>query len=93
MTLFRYDRVAGHVLDIVGEYSVLREAPCPIPRCASAVHSRLPHAMPRGTSGRRRRAEAGTAGATLPLSSAIPLVCSNAGQDYWRTIGEFRDKG
>jgi DNA polymerase-3 subunit epsilon len=38
MTLFRYDRVAGHVLDIVGEYSGLREPSCPIPRCASAVH-------------------------------------------------------
>src|ERR1035438_8559867 len=35
----------------------------------------------------------GTAGATLPSSSAIPLVCSNAGQDDGRTIGEFRDKG
>jgi len=38
MTLFHYDRVAGHVLDIVGEYSGLREPSCPIPRCASAVH-------------------------------------------------------
>ena len=38
MTLFRYDRVAGHVLGIVGEYSGLREPSCPIPRCASAVH-------------------------------------------------------
>jgi len=38
MTLFRYDRVAGHVLDIVAEYSGLREPSCPIPRCASAVH-------------------------------------------------------
>jgi len=38
MTLFHYDRVAGHVLDIVAEYSGLREPSCPIPRCASAVH-------------------------------------------------------
>src|ERR1039458_7733017 len=38
MTLFRYDRVAGHVIEVVGEYSGLREPSCPIPRCASAVH-------------------------------------------------------
>jgi len=38
VTLFRYDRSAGHVLDIVGEYSGLREPSCPIPRCASTVH-------------------------------------------------------
>jgi len=38
ITLFRYDRVAGHILDIVGEYSGLREPSCPIPRCASTVH-------------------------------------------------------
>jgi DNA polymerase-3 subunit epsilon len=38
VTLFRYDRVAGHVLDIVGEYSGLREPSRAIPRCASAVH-------------------------------------------------------
>jgi DNA polymerase-3 subunit epsilon len=37
-TPLRYDRVAGHVLDIVGEYSGLREPSCPIPRCASTVH-------------------------------------------------------
>jgi DNA polymerase-3 subunit epsilon len=38
MTLFRYDRITGHVLEIVAEYSGLREPSCPIPRCASAVH-------------------------------------------------------
>src|SRR5271157_1932109 len=43
MTLFRYDRVAGHVLDIVGEYSGLREPSCPIPRCASTVHAITRH--------------------------------------------------
>jgi DNA polymerase-3 subunit epsilon len=38
ITLFRYDRVTGHVLEIVAAYSGLREPSCPIPRCASAVH-------------------------------------------------------
>jgi DNA polymerase-3 subunit epsilon len=38
ITLFRYDRVTGHVLAIVAEYSGLREPSCPIPRRASAVH-------------------------------------------------------
>ena len=38
MILFRYDRVAGHVLDIVGGYSGLREPSCRIPRSASTVH-------------------------------------------------------
>lgn len=38
LTLFSYDRVAGRVLGVVGEYSGLREPSCPIPRCASAVH-------------------------------------------------------
>jgi len=38
MTLFRYDRVTGHVREIVTEYSGLREPSCPIPRNASVVH-------------------------------------------------------
>lgn len=36
--LFRYDAVTGHVLEIVAEYSGLREPSCPIPRRASRVH-------------------------------------------------------
>ena len=47
----------------------------------------------RASRGQESRGVTGTAGATLPSSSAIPLVCSNAGQDDGRTIGEFRDKG
>ena len=38
MTLFRYDRFTGHVMEIVAEYSGLREPSCPIPQCASAIH-------------------------------------------------------
>src|ERR1035438_6813266 len=38
MILFRYDRIAGHVLDVVEEYSGLREPSRPVPRCVSAVH-------------------------------------------------------
>ncbi len=38
VTLFRYDRVAGHVLDVEAEYSGLREPSCPISRYASEVH-------------------------------------------------------
>jgi DNA polymerase-3 subunit epsilon len=38
MTLFRYNRATGHPLEIVKEYSSLREPSCPIPRSASQVH-------------------------------------------------------
>ena len=38
MTLFRYDRVTGWVLDSVSDYSGLRQPSCPIPHYASAVH-------------------------------------------------------
>src|SRR5438445_12396901 len=38
MTLFRYDRVTGHLLETVAEYSGLREPSCPIHRSASQVH-------------------------------------------------------
>jgi len=38
ITLFHYDRAAGRVLDVVGEYSGLREPSCPIPRRTSTVH-------------------------------------------------------
>lgn len=47
MTLFRYDRVAGRVLEVVEEYSGLREPSCPIPRCASTVHG-ITHRLVRG---------------------------------------------
>ena len=38
LTLFRYDRVAGRVLESVANYSGLRQPSRPIPRCASALH-------------------------------------------------------
>jgi hypothetical protein len=38
ITLFRYDRVKGQVLEVVSEYSGLREPSCPIRRDATAVH-------------------------------------------------------
>lgn len=38
LILFRYDRVTGHPLEILTEYSGLREPSRPIPRSASAVH-------------------------------------------------------
>ncbi|MCX6625676.1 MAG: hypothetical protein NTY38_32365 [Acidobacteria bacterium] len=38
ITKFRCDRYADHVMDVVGEYSGMREPSCPIPRCASTVH-------------------------------------------------------
>jgi DNA polymerase-3 subunit epsilon len=36
--LFRYDPVKGQVLEVVSEYSGLREPSCPMRRNASAVH-------------------------------------------------------
>jgi DNA polymerase-3 subunit epsilon len=38
ITIFRYDRVKGQVLEVVSEYSGLREPSCPIRRDATAVH-------------------------------------------------------
>lgn len=38
LTLFRYDRVTGHVLEVVRTYSGLREPSCRIPHAASQVH-------------------------------------------------------
>ena len=37
-TLFRYDRVTGHVVEVIRTYSGLREPSCRIPRVASKVH-------------------------------------------------------
>jgi DNA polymerase-3 subunit epsilon len=38
ITLFRYDRVKGEVLEVVSEYPGLREPSCRISRDASEVH-------------------------------------------------------
>lgn len=38
ITLFRYDRVKGQVVEVVSEYSGLREPSCRIPRDVSGVH-------------------------------------------------------
>lgn len=38
ITLFHYNRVKGQVLEVVSEYSGLREPSCPMRRDATAVH-------------------------------------------------------
>jgi DNA polymerase III subunit epsilon len=38
LTLFRYDRVTGHVVEVVRTYAGLREPSCRIPRAATQVH-------------------------------------------------------
>lgn len=38
LTLFRYDRVTGHVVEVGHTYAGLREPSCRIPRSASQVH-------------------------------------------------------
>jgi len=38
LTLFRYDRITGEVIETAGEYSGLREPRCPIPRGVSRIH-------------------------------------------------------
>ena len=38
ITVFRYDRAQGRVLEIISEYSGLREPSCRIPRVVSGVH-------------------------------------------------------
>src|SRR5437899_4603077 len=45
VSLFRYDRGGGRVLNIVGEYSGLREPSCPISRRAWAVHGITRHSL------------------------------------------------
>jgi DNA polymerase-3 subunit epsilon len=47
ITLFRYDPVKGRVLEVLSEYSGLREPSCPMRRDASAVHGITRH-MVRG---------------------------------------------
>jgi len=38
LSLFRYDRITGEVVETVGEYDGLREPRCRIPRGASRIH-------------------------------------------------------
>ena len=99
MTLFRYDRVAGQVLEIVGEYSGLREPSCPIPRCASTVHGitrRLVRGLRldyRSIRAMLRQAEfvvahcaafdRGFVERLMPSSRDATWLCSRDGIDWW----------
>ena len=106
IALFRYDRVAGHVLDIVGEYSGLREPSCPIPRCASAVHG-ITRRMVRGHPLDYRRIRAMLRQADfvvahyvefdrsfverlMPSSREMTWLCSRDDIDWWAKGFESR---
>lgn len=106
MTLFRYDRVAGQVLEIVGEYSGLREPSCPIPRCASTVHGitrRLVHGLRldyRCIRAMLRQADfvvahcaafdRGFVERLMPSSRDTRWLCSRDGIDWWAKGFESR---
>jgi len=106
LTLFRYDRAAGHVLDIVGEYSGLREPSCPIPRCASAVHG-ITRRMVRGHQLDYRRIrtmlrqadfvvahyvafDRGFVERLMPSSRDTTWLCSRDDIDWWAKGFESR---
>lgn len=54
VTVFRYDRAQGQMLEVVSEYSGLREPSCRISRAASAVHG-ITRRMVRGLELNYRR--------------------------------------
>lgn len=106
MTLFRYDRVAGRVLDVVGEYSGLREPSCPVPRCASTVHG-ITHRIVRGLRLDYRFIRAmlrqadfvvahcaafdrGFVERLMPSSRDATWLCSRDGIDWWAKGFESR---
>lgn len=106
MTLFRYDRVSGHVLDIAGEYSGLREPSCPIPRCTSAVHG-ITRRLVRGLRLDYRRIRAmlrqadfvvahyaafdrGFVERLMPSSRETTWLCSRDDIDWWARGFESR---
>jgi DNA polymerase-3 subunit epsilon len=106
MTLFSYDRVAGCVLDIAGEYSGLREPSCPIPRCASAVHG-ITRRMLRGHRLDYRcirkmlrladfvvahyvEFDRGFVERLMPSSRGTTWLCSRDGIDWWAKGFESR---
>ena len=76
MTLFRYDLASGHVLDIVGEYSGLREPSCPIPRFASAVHG-ITRRLVRGLQFDYRRIRTMHGKPILSWHIARPLIAAS----------------
>jgi len=77
VTLFRYDRVAGHVLNIVREYSGLREPSCPILPCASTVHG-ITRRLVRGLRSDYRRIRGGCCGRPiLSWHTARPLIAAS----------------
>jgi DNA polymerase-3 subunit epsilon len=99
MTLFCYDRVAGRVLEIVGEYSGLREPRCPTPRCVSTVHG-ITHRLVRGLRFDYRRIRAmlrkadfvvahcaafdrGFVERLMPSFSDTTWLCSRDDIDWW----------
>jgi DNA polymerase-3 subunit epsilon len=106
ITLFRYDRVAGHVLGIAGEYLGLREPSCPIPRCASAVHG-ITRRLVRGLRFDYRRIRAmlrqadfvvahcaafdrGFVERLMPSSRDATWLCSRDDIDWWAKGFESR---
>jgi DNA polymerase-3 subunit epsilon len=106
MTLFRYDRVTGRVVDSVGNYSGLRQPSCPIPRYASEVHGITWHTV----KGRRldyrrirtmlRQADFVVAHCAafdrdfvarlMPSFRRVTWLCSRDGIDWWAKGFESR---
>jgi len=106
MTLFRYDPATGHVLEIITEYSGLREPSCPIPRSASQAHGitrRAVHGL--RLDYRRIRAvmrkadfvvahcplfDRGFVERLMPSFRNVTWLCSRDGIDWWAKGFESR---
>jgi DNA polymerase-3 subunit epsilon len=102
ITVFRYDRSHGRLLEVISEYSGLREPSCRIPRVASGVHG-ITRRMVRGLEldyrlirKMLREAEFVVAhyaafdrsflGRAIPSSRRKTWLCSRDGID-WRANG------
>jgi DNA polymerase-3 subunit epsilon len=85
MTLFRYDRAKGRVLDSVTTYSGLRQPSCPIPRCVSAVHGLTWHTV------KGRRLDYRRIRTILRQSEFVVAHCAAFDQDFVaRLMPSFR---
>ena len=106
MTLFRYDPATGRMIEIITEYTGLREPSCPIPRSASQVHG-ITRRVVRGLRLDYRRIRAmlrqadfvvahcagfdrGFVQRLMPSFRDMTWLCSRDGIDWWTKGFESR---
>ncbi len=109
ITLFRYDPVTGHVLEIITECSGLREPSCPIPKCAEQIHGitrrtvrglRLDYRQIRAVAGKAdfivahcAQFDRGFVQRLMPSFRKVAWLCSQDGIDWWAKGFESRSLG